>query len=315
MSAVTRAVPRRRRGEGRKALLWMSPWLVGFAVFFAYPLAATVYFSFQRYDLFTLEFAGLDNYRYFLQDDRVWISIWNTLWLVAVMVPAQLLFGLAVAQFLTSLKAGAGFYRTVFYLPSLVPVVAGTVSFVFVMNPSGPLNQILDLFGITGPDWFGDKNWSKPGLTLLAMWGIGNTMMIFLAALLDVPKHLYEAAAIDGAGAWRRFRSITLPTISPVLMFSAVTGVICALQYFTQAMIASRVAAGVTDSPGSSFVPGYPELSTLTLPQWLFHVGFRDFTMGYASVLALVLFAAAMLLTLVLLRRFRAFADDEGGSR
>ncbi|MFI6799573.1 carbohydrate ABC transporter permease [Streptosporangium canum] len=315
MSVTHAAPPPRARREGRKALLWMSPWLVGFAVFFVYPLAATAYFSFHRYDLFTLEFVGLDNYRYFFQDDRAWISIRNTLWLVVFMVPAQVLFGLAVAQLLTRLKAGAGFFRTVFYLPSLVPLVAGTVSFVFLMNPSGPLNQIIEFFGIAAPGWFGDKDWSKPGLTLLAMWGIGNTMMIFLAALLDVPKHLYEAAAIDGAGGWRQFRSITLPMISPVLMFSTVTGVIYALQYFTQAMIASRVAAGVTDSPGSSFVPGYPEMSTLTLPQWLFHAGFRDFSMGYACVLALLLFAASMIFTLVLLRQFRAFTDDEGGNR
>ncbi|WP_433378907.1 carbohydrate ABC transporter permease [Streptosporangium sp. CA-115845] len=313
MSIVHAAPPRRRRGEGFKALLWMSPWLVGFAVFFAYPLAATVYFSFHRYDLFTLEFVGLDNYRYFFVDDRAWVSIKNTLWLVVLMVPAQVIFGLGVAWLLTRLKAGVGFFRTVFYLPSLIPVVAGTVSFVFLLNPSGPLNQFIELFGIGAPDWFGDKDWSKPGLTMLAMWGIGNTMMIFLAALLDVPKHLYEAAAIDGAGAWRQFRSITLPTISPVLMFSTVTGVIYALQYFTQAMIASRVASGMTDSPGTAFVPGYPELSTLTLAQWLFHVGFRDFSMGYACVLALLLFVVSMLFTLILLRRFRAF--DEGGDR
>ncbi|GAA4201351.1 sugar ABC transporter permease [Streptosporangium oxazolinicum] len=313
MSIVHAAPPRWRRGEGLKALLWMSPWLVGFAVFFAYPLAATVYFSFHRYDLFTLEFVGLDNYRYLLVDDRAWVAIRNTLWLVVLMVPAQVLFGLGVAWLLTRLKAGVGFFRTVFYLPSLIPVVAGTVSFVFLLNPSGPLNQFIELFGIAAPDWFGDKDWSKPGLTMLAMWGIGNTMMIFLAALLDVPKHLYEAAAIDGAGAWRQFRSITLPTISPVLMFSTVTGVIYALQYFTQAMIASRVAAGVTDSPGTTFVPGYPELSTLTLAQWLFHVGFRDFSMGYACVLALLLFAFSTIFTLILLRRFRAF--DEGGDR
>ncbi|MGS2646002.1 carbohydrate ABC transporter permease [Streptosporangium sp. G12] len=313
MSTVHAAPPRWRRGEGLKALLWMSPWLVGFAVFFAYPLAATVYFSFHRYDLFTLEFIGLDNYRYFLVDDRAWVSIGNTLWLVVLMVPAQVLFGLGVAWLLTRLKAGVGFFRTVFYLPSLIPVVAGTVSFVFLLNPSGPLNQFIELFGIAAPDWFGDRDWSKPGLTMLAMWGIGNTMMIFLAALLDVPRHLYEAAAIDGAGAWRQFRSITLPTISPVLLFSTVTGVIYALQYFTQAMIASRVAAGVTDSPGSTFVPGYPELSTLTLAQWLFHVGFRDFSMGYACVLALLLFAFSTVFTLILLRRFRAF--DEGGDR
>ncbi|GAA5058872.1 multiple sugar transport system permease protein [Thermocatellispora tengchongensis] len=305
----------RPRGEGRKALLWASPWLIGFGLFFAYPLAATVYFSFHRYDLFSLEFIGLDNYRHLLGDDRAHTAMRNTLWLVAFMVPAQTVFALGVAQLLTRLKAGAGFFRTVFYLPSLVPMVAGTVAFVFILNPAtGPVNQALALLGVTGPDWFGDPAWAKPGLTLLAMWGAGNTVVIFLAALLDVPRHLYEAAAIDGAGAWRQFRDITLPTISPVIMFSAVTGVIYALQYFTQAMVAARVASGVTDSPGSSFVPGYPEGATLTLPQWLFHQGFRDFTMGYACVLALVMFAASTLLTLVLLRRFSAFTADGEGS-
>ncbi|GAA2877492.1 sugar ABC transporter permease [Streptosporangium fragile] len=315
MSIVHAAPSRWRRREGLRALLWMSPWLAGFAVFFAYPLAATVYFSFHRYDLMTLEFVGLDNYRYFFADGRAWVSVRNTLWFVIFMVPAQVIFALGMAQLLTRIKAGAGFFRTVFYLPSLIPLTAGTVAFVFLMNPSGPVNRILGFLGLPGPDWFGDADWSKPSLVLLALWGIGNTMMIFLAALLDVPKHLYEAAAIDGAGAWRQFRSITLPTISPVLMFSAVTGVIYALQYFTQAMIASRVASGATDSAGSTFVPGYPDLSTLTLPQWLFHVGFRDYTMGYACVLALLLFAASMLFTLILLRRFRAFTDDEGGDR
>ncbi|GAA0997441.1 sugar ABC transporter permease [Acrocarpospora macrocephala] len=313
--SLTRTAPRWRRREGLRALLWLSPWLTGFAVFFLYPLLATVYFSFHRYDLFTLEFIGLDNYRYLLRDPRALVAIQNTLWLVVFMVPVQLVFALGLAQLVTRLKAGAGFFRTVFYLPSLVPLVAGTVSFVFLLNPAtGPLNQALRLIGVSGPDWFGDPAWSKPSLTLLGMWGIGNVMVIFLAALLDVPRHLYEAAEIDGAGAWRCFRSITLPLISPVLMFSAVTGVIYALQYFTQAMIAARVASGSTDSPGTTFVPGYPEMSTLTLPQWLFYAGFRDYSMGYACVLALLLFAASMAFTLVLLRRFRGL-DEEGGLR
>ncbi|MFD1930371.1 MULTISPECIES: carbohydrate ABC transporter permease [Nonomuraea] len=297
------AGPKRR--EGLRALLWLSPWIAGFSIFFVYPLISVAYFSFTRYDLFTLEWVGLDNWRYLLQDERVWISAKNTLWLVVFMVPAQVIFALAVAQLLTKVKAGAGFFRTVFYLPTLVPMVAGTVAFVFLLNPVGPVNEILSWIGVGGPDWFGDASWSKPSLTLLGLWGCGNTMVIFLAALLDVPKHLYEAASIDGAGAWRQFRSITLPTISPVLMFSAVTGVIYALQYFTQAMIASRVASGATDSAGSTFTPGYPDQSLLTLPQWLFHVGFRDFSMGYASVLALVLFGTSMIFTLILLRQFR----------
>ncbi|MEO3858169.1 sugar ABC transporter permease [Acrocarpospora sp. B8E8] len=313
--SLTRTAPRWRRREGLRALLWLSPWLTGFAVFFLYPLLATVYFSFHRYDLFTLEFIGLDNYRYLLRDPRALVAIQNTLWLVVFMVPVQLVFALGLAQLVTRLKSGAGFFRTVFYLPSLVPLVAGTVSFVFLLNPAtGPLNQALRLIGVSGPDWFGDPAWSKPSLTLLGMWGIGNVMVIFLAALLDVPRHLYEAAEIDGAGAWRCFRSITLPLISPVLMFSAVTGVIYALQYFTQAMIAARVASGTTDSPGTTFIPGYPEMSTLTLPQWLFYAGFRDYSMGYACVLALLLFAASMVFTLVLLRRFRGL-DEEGGLR
>ncbi|MEV4889580.1 carbohydrate ABC transporter permease [Nonomuraea sp. NPDC050547] len=312
MASRAHAAPpsRWRRSEGLRALVWLSPWLVGISIFFVYPLVATVYFSFHRYDLFTLEFIGLDNWRYLFKDDRVWTSIQNTLWLVAFMVPAQLIFALGVAQLITRLKSGLGLIRTIVYLPSLVPMVAGTVAFVFLMNPStGPWNQILALVGITGPDWFGNPAWSKPSLTLLAMWSCGNMIVIFMAALLDVPKHLYEAASIDGANAWRQFRSVTLPMISPVLLFSTITAVIYALQYFTQAMIASRVASGSTDSAGSVFTPGYPDQSLLTLPQWLFHAGFRDFSMGYACVMALLLFAAAMLFTTVLLRRFR-YAEE-----
>ncbi|WP_431913032.1 carbohydrate ABC transporter permease [Nonomuraea jabiensis] len=295
-----------RRREGLRALVWLSPWIAGVSVFFVYPLLSTVYFSFHRYDMYTLEFAGLDNYRYLLQDPRVLTSAKNTLWLVVIMVPATVLCSLALAQLVVRLKAGVGLFRTIFYLPSLVPMAAGTITFVFLMNPAtGPWNQFLALFGVRGPDWFGDPAWSKPSLTLLSLWSCGQLVVIFMAALLDVPRHLYEAASIDGAGPWRQFRSVTLPAIAPVLMFSLVTNVIYALQYFTQAMIASRVASGETDSPGSSFSPGYPDESLLTLPQWLFQVGFRDYSMGYACVLALLLFATSMIFTLILLRQFR----------
>ncbi|MEV4018021.1 sugar ABC transporter permease [Nonomuraea angiospora] len=295
-----------RRREGLRALVWLSPWIAGVSIFFVYPLLSTVYFSFHRYDMYTLEFAGLDNYRYLLEDPRVLTSAKNTLWLVLIMVPATVLCSLALAQLVVRLKAGVGLFRTIFYLPSLVPMAAGTITFVFLMNPAtGPWNQFLAMFGVRGPDWFGDPAWSKPSLTLLSLWSCGQLVVIFMAALLDVPRHLYEAAAIDGAGPWRQFRSVTLPAIAPVLMFSLVTNVIYALQYFTQAMIASRVASGETDSPGSSFSPGYPDESLLTLPQWLFQVGFRDYSMGYACVLALLLFATSMIFTLILLRQFR----------
>jgi multiple sugar transport system permease protein len=303
---------RERRRANLRALLYLSPWLVGFGVFFAYPLISTVYFSFQRYDMFSLEPVGLLNWKYFLRDDAAWTSIKNTLWLVVVMVPLRVLFGLGVAQLVTKLKAGAGVFRTIFYLPSLVPVVAGTLGFVFLLNPgTGPVQAILGAVGIQSPDWFGDPAWSKWGLTLLALWSVGDLMVIFMAALLDVPKQLYEAAALDGAGAWQQFTRITLPVIRPVVMFAAVTGVIQTLQYFTQAMVAARVASGATDSAGSVFTPGYPDGSTLTFPEWLFQEGFRDFAMGYACVLALILFAVSMIFTLILLRQFRGFAEEE----
>ncbi|GII31378.1 carbohydrate ABC transporter permease [Planotetraspora mira] len=303
---------RERRRANLRALLYLSPWLVGFGVFFAYPLISTVYFSFQRYDMFTLEPVGLLNWKYFFRDDAAWTSIKNTLWLVVVMVPLRVVFGLGVAQLVTKLKAGAGVFRTIFYLPSLVPVVAGTLGFVYLLNPgTGPVQAILGAVGIQSPDWFGDPAWSKWGLTLLALWSIGDLMVIFMAALLDVPKQLYEAAALDGASAWQQFTRITLPVIRPVVMFSAVTGVIQTLQYFTQAMVAARVASGATDSAGSVFTPGYPDGSTLTFPEWLFQEGFRDFAMGYACVLALILFAVSMIFTLILLRQFRGFAEEE----
>ncbi len=293
-------------------LAFLAPWLVGFAMFFAYPLVATVYFSFTRYDLFTLEYTGLTNYRFLLGDEDAWRAMGNTLWLVAVMVPLRVLFGLGAAQLLVHVKRGGSLLRSVFYLPYLVPPVAATVAFVFVFNPgTGPLHTLTEAVGLPWPDWFNDPSWSKPGLTLLGLWAVGDVMVILLAALLDVPRPLYEAAEIDGAGPWQRFRHITLPTVAPVLAFAAVTGVIQTLQYFTQAMVAGKVAAGQSDQPGTQTAPGYPDGSTLTFPQWLYDEGFRQFNMGYACVLALVLFAVAMLFTMVLLRQFHAFADGE----
>lgn len=310
---VTRSVSaaRARRRDRLRVLAFLSPWLIGFAFFFAYPLAATVYFSFFRYNLFQLTPVGLANYRFLFNDPYAWTAIKNTLWLVVVMVPARVLFGLGIAQLLTRIRRGGDLLRAIFYLPFLIPPVAATVAFVFVVNPgTGPVNGIAAKAGIHLPDWFNDPTWTKPGLTLLSLWAIGDVMIILLAALLDVPKTLYEAAAIDGAGPWQQFRRITLPTISPVLMFSAVTGVIETLQYFTQAMVAANVSQGNADQAGTTTAPGYPDGASLTFPQTLYNEGFQQFNMGYACVLALVLFAVAMLFTVILLRRFHAFGDD-----
>ena len=161
------------------------------------------------------------------------------------MVTLRVVFGLSLGLLVTKVKTGASALRTLFYLPYLAPPVAATMAFAFLLNPgTGPVNVILGKLGLPQPGWFNDPAWSKPALTLLALWGIGDLMVIFMAALLDVPSEQYEAAELDGAGAWQRFRYITLPNISPIVIFAVVTGVIQTMQYYTQPLVAGKVASG-----------------------------------------------------------------------
>lgn len=305
---------RRRIRERLTVLSFMAPVLIGLALFLVYPLVASVYFSFTKFDLINVpEWVGLRNWAFLLHDPNVRTAAANTLWLVAVMVPARMLGALITGLLLTRFGRSAGLYRTLFYLPALAPPVAATLAFVFLFKPgTGPVNTLLATLGIEGPLWFNSPEWAKPSLVLLALWGIGDLMIIFLAALLDVPKQLYEAAALDGANAWHQFRAVTLPAISPVVLFAAVTGVIQTLQYFTQAAVAASVASGqATTGGGISSTFGYPENSTFTYPLWLYVVGFRYGALGYANVLAVVLFLVAITITAILLRRFRVFLGSE----
>jgi multiple sugar transport system permease protein len=307
----------RRRGT---VALFLSPWIVGFGVFFGYPIVWSAYLSFTHYDLLNPpKWIGLANYRYlFNGDPQVWPAIRNTLWLVVFLVPCQVLFAFGMAVLLTRARWGIGFFRTVFYLPSLVPPVAATLAFVYVFNPAtGPVNTILGHLGIEGPLWFNDPAWSKPSLSLLALWGIGNTMIIFLAAVLDVPKHLDESAQLDGAGWFRRLRWVMVPSISPVILFSLVLAVIQALQYFTQAYVAASVAAGQASQAGSvsTLELGYPEGSTLFYPVLLYYHGFRFFNMGYAAAMAMLMLGVAFLITLVIIRNSRRWVHYAGAVR
>ncbi|CAM5241919.1 Sugar ABC transporter permease OS=Streptomyces tendae OX=1932 GN=GUR47_09110 PE=3 SV=1 [Streptomyces tendae] len=296
----------KRRSSALRTLAFMSPWLVGFGVFFAYPLVSTVYFSLMKYDGFGVpEFRGLDNWVYVFQDYPLfWPALRNTLWLVLVMVTCRVVFGLGTGLLITKIKTGAGVFRTLFYLPYLAPPVAATLAFVFLLNPgTGPVNSVLEGLGVPAPGWFTDAAWSKPALTALAVWGVGDLMVIFMAALLDVPREQYEAAELDGASAWQRFRFVTLPNISPIVLFAVVTGVIQTMQYYTQPLVAGKVASGIIGGSGQSFEPGYPDKSTLTLPQLVYNLGFQRFDYGSACVVALVLFALAMAFTALLMRR------------
>ncbi len=309
----------KRRRDRLTVLAFLAPWLIGLAVFFIYPLVMTVYYSFTRFDLVTApHWIGLRNYQFFFtKDPKVWQAVRNTAWLVVILVPARMLFGLGVSMVLTTLRRGGGIFRTLFYLPALAPPVAATLAFVFMFNPeTGPVNVGLKSIGITGPLWFNDPAWAKPALVLLGLWGIGDLMIIFLAALLDVPKDQYEAASLDGVKPWQRFRYITFPNIRPVLTFGAVTGVIAALQYFTEASVAATVASGKANiGEGIGTTLGYPDGSTLTYPQWLFVKGFSDYALGYASALAVLLFAVSVVFTVILLRRAHAFTPTEESLR
>jgi multiple sugar transport system permease protein len=292
----------------------LAPALLGLMVFFIYPLVANLYYSFTSYDLLSPpRWTGLRNYIYlFTQDPRIATAALNTLWLVVVMVPIKILASLGVAGLLMRARQVSGFWRTVFYLPALVPPVASVVAFVFLFNPgTGPVNAVLRSMGVTGPLWFNDPQWSKPTLVVLAIWVMGDIMIIFLASLLNVPKEQHEAAALDGANTPQRIVYVTLPAIAPVILFAAVTGVIAALQYFTEAAVASGVASGKSGVYTKlSDVMGYPADSLLTYTEWLYARGFGSFQLGYAAALAVVLFVVTAVFMGLLLRKFNAFNPD-----
>jgi multiple sugar transport system permease protein len=301
-------------------LLLMAPWLAGFSIFFGYPLVMSGYLSLTHYDLLSPpRWVGLANYRYLFEtDQQVWPAVRNTLWIIAIMVPLQVIAAFGIALMVSRAKQGAGFFRTVFYLPALAPPVAATLAFVYILNPAtGPINILLSKLGIEGPLWFQDPSWSKPSLVLLGMWGVGNTMIIFLAAVLDVPKHLYESAELDGAGPLQRLRWVTIPSVSPVILFSVVIGVIQGLQYFTQAFVAANVASGQASQAGDQTVNnlGYPQGSTLFYPVLLYQHGFRYFNMGYASALAILLLVVAFSITLLIVLNSRRWVHYQGAAR
>jgi multiple sugar transport system permease protein len=319
--ALDRSRAKRRAAWRRRGIVlaFMSPWLLGFSIFFGYPLVMSAYLSFTHYDLLSPpRWVGLDNYRFmFGTDQQVWPSVKNTLWFIAIAVPLQVLFALGIAVMLSRARRGVGVFRTVFYLPALAPPVAATLGFVYLLNPAtGPVNTILGKVGIQGPLWFDSPAWSKPSLTMLAIWGVGNTMIIFLAAVIDVPKHLYESAELDGAGPFSRLRFVTLPTISPVILFAVVIGVIEGLQYFTQAYVAASVAGGsATYSAEQANALGYPQDSTLFYPVLLYQQGFRYFNMGYASAMAMLLLAVSFAVTFLIVRNSRRFVHYQGAAR
>lgn len=308
------AARRRRGGRNRwrqrlTVLVYLSPWLIGFLVFTLYPMGSSLYFSFTHYDLLGVpEPVGLQNYTFmFTKDPFFWQAVWNTVYIIALGLPLRIVFGIATAMLLTRPRRGVKVYRTIYFLPTMAPAVAASLAFVYLLNPQyGPLNVLLRGVGIDDPPlWFYDPTWAKPALLLLGLWGVGDAMIIFLAGMLDVPRQLYEAADIEGASGWQKFRHVTLPMISPVIFFTVVTGIIWGFQYFTQAYVASYQTANQAI--------GAPQNSTMFYSVYLYQQGFTFFRMGYASALAWVLLAITMICTLFVLRGSRRWVHYQGG--
>jgi multiple sugar transport system permease protein len=294
----------------------MSPWIAGFLLLIAYPMVSSLYFSFTKYTLLSPPvWIGLENYRLlFTRDPFFWLAIRNTVWIIVVGVPLRIAFGIFTAWLLTLPQRGSRTYRTLYFLPSMAPPAAAALAFVVVFNPGfGPINQILRSLGWHNPPlWFYGPGSSKWGLVLLGLWGVGDAMIIFLAGLLDVPRQLYEAADIEGATGWQKFRHVTLPTISPVIFFSLVIGVIYGFQLFTQAYVTSLAVAGSSVQTAAADL-GTPQGSMMFFSVYLFQQGFQNFRMGYAAALAWILFAITMVCTLAIIRGSRRWVHYQGG--
>jgi multiple sugar transport system permease protein len=312
MAAVTAAAPRTRgRAKGnrsretRAAYGFIGLWIVGFIVFTLGPMIASMVLSFTDYNAISSpRSVGWDNYRQMFSDPKVGKALSNTLVYAVIYVPTAMVVALCLAMVLNRVGRASGFFRTVFYLPVMTPPVAAGALFLLLLNGNqGLLNRTLHLVGINGPNWTTDTSWVKPGLALTMLWGVGGMVVIYLAALRQVPKDLYEAASLDGAGTWMRFRKITLPMISGALFFTLIVQTIYALQMFDQAY--TMFFGGQQNST-------YSNDAALFYVIYLFQQGFGFLHMGYASALAWLLFAVIMIITAIQVRVSRRFVYYEG---
>jgi multiple sugar transport system permease protein len=295
-------------------LAFISPWLVGFVLLVAWPFGASLYWSFTRYDLLTEpQWVGTENYERLASElrhgGRFAQALWNTSYYALLAVPLSIVMGVSLATLLSQRIFGRDLFRTLFYLPSALPTVATAILWMWLLDPNdGWVNHLLYVLGVPReslPGWLTNPSegaWpprlldfgSKDALVLMSVWGVGNFVLIYSAALGEIPHSLYEAAQLDGAGPLRRFRHVTLPLLSPVIFFNLVMGLIQSVQAFTQIYLVSEGT-------------GKPANSTLMLSLHLFLSAFQDLDMGYASAVAWILFVLLAVVTWLLFRTSRSW--------
>ena len=282
-------------------MLFVTPWLITFLWFTLGPFIASIYLSFTNYRFIGLpEWVGMNNYVRLFTDDAKFIrSVINTLYYTAVHVPGIMIMAFFVAILLNQKVKGQPIYRTAFYLPSVTAGVATAYLWILLLQPNGLVNQFLGLVGIDGPNWLTSSTWAMPALILMSFWGLGTTMIIYLAALQGIPQHLYEAASVDGAGVIRKMWHVTVPMMTPAIFLTAVLQIIGSWQVFTQALIVTN---------------GGPRDSTLFILLHLYRTGFEYFQMGYASAIAWVLFVIILVFTILQFGVARRWVYYEGSA-
>ena len=293
------------RRETRAGLLFILPWLISLLIFTAYPVFGTLGLSFTEYNIIKPpRFIGLDNFQQmFFEDPAYWVAVRNTLIYAGAAVILRLIISLALALVLNMGVRGISIYRVIFYLPALVPPVVAAIIFLLMFNyANGPINAVIGAVGLQPPDWLRDPAWSKPALIILGLWPLGIEVLVFLAGLKAIPQDLLDAASVDGASPMRRLFGVTIPLLTPVILFNLVTGVIYSFQVFAQALV-------IGDTTGK------PLESTLMYMVLVYRNAFRYFSMGYAAAQSLILFIVVALLTLLVFRTSRRWVYYEGSNR
>ncbi|WP_453993701.1 carbohydrate ABC transporter permease [Bacillus nitroreducens] len=288
-----------KRRNLRNGLLFISPWIIGFLCFTAFPMISSFYYSMTEYNLISEPvFVGFENYQKLLfEDDLFYKVLGNTLYMIFIGLSITTIFTIFIAVILnTKGIKGISFFRIIFFIPTLVPFVVLAILWIWVLQPeSGVVNSILGIIGIEGPGWFASPTWAKPGFIMMSIWMSGNMVLIYLAALGDIPKSLYEAASIDGANIFRKILHITLPGLRPAILFNCITGMIGVFQSFAEAFI-------ITD--------GGPDNSTLFYSLYLYRNAFQYFEMGYASAQAWILLVIALIMTMTFFKLSKKWGFD-----
>ncbi|WP_145131540.1 carbohydrate ABC transporter permease [Paenibacillus sp. Y412MC10] len=282
---------RNSRSEGA-GYLFILPWFLGLLLFTLGPMLFSFVLSFSKWDIITgigsIEFVGLDNFKAIFHDELFYQSLKVTFIFALVSVPLYQIVSLLIALLLNMRTRGMKLFRLIYFMPSVIPAVAVSMMWIMIFNPEyGILNRALGWFGIQGPAWLQDPSYALGALIVMGIWGVGNTIIIYLSGLQGVPEELHEAAQLDGAGSIRRFFSVTMPMISPTIFFNLIMGIIGGFQYFTQAFVMTN---------------GGPLNSTLFYNLYLYNKAFVNYEMGYASALSWILFAIILFFTLIVIR-------------